>query len=100
MYKVDKKLSFWKDPRTIIGLFLTCIFSGAFTAMIWRISASSFKAGQRSVYELSCRRSCMRHFSHMKLLRVANRDNFTCECENGIIMSPIPSRLFEEMYSF
>lgn len=89
----DDSHGFWKDPRTIYGLILTCVFSGIFAALAWNVSTRSYDAGRRSVYETSCLVSCERQLSSMDSLREV-RGTYTCFCENGSALVPVPSRLF------
>ena len=95
---LDESHGFWKDPRTIYGLILTCVFSGIFAAMAWNVSTHSYESGRRSVYEISCQSSCERRLSTMENLREV-RGAFTCFCEDGAMMVPVPSRLFGDLRS-
>jgi hypothetical protein len=95
---IEERDFFWKDPRTIYGLLLTCLFSGIFAAGAWSVSNTAYKNGRRSVYEASCQSSCERRLSTTQMLR-ETRGVFTCFCEDGAVMVPIPSRLFDDLRS-
>lgn len=89
----DDTWGFWKDPRTIFGIVLTCLFSAGWAAMSWNLGERSFEAGKRSVYEAACQASCERRISSMEHLR-ETRGTYACWCEDGARLIPIQSRLF------
>jgi len=89
----DDTKGFWKDPRTIFGILLTCVFSAVWVVASWEIRDAAFESGRRSVYEPACVASCERRLSGMDDLRLT-RGTFTCFCEDGTRLQPVQSRLF------
>lgn len=89
----DDSWGFWKDPRTIFGVILTCVFSAGWAVVSWNLRDSAHEAGRRSVYEPACVASCERRNSTMEILR-ETQGVYTCFCEDGAHLIPIQGRLF------
>lgn len=93
----DDTWGFWKDPRTIFGVLLTCVFSAGWAAVSWNIRERSLEEGRRDVYETACEASCHRRGdSSMDHIRDV-RGTMMCHCLNGDRLIPIPSRLFDSL---